>query len=223
MSESLAARLTSLAEPLAESLGLKVWGVEIIGQGVPVVRFFVDAHPDISLEADEDPAEDSIIMQGTESQGGVSIGQCEKLSRMLGLALEVEDLFSSRWTLEVSSPGLERTFFRLDQLASYIGRELDITLFQAPDAWYGRRHFTGILEKLDGESLILRIAEENRLAEQPETVSLAWENVRRARLVHHFPEPGKKNGSQQKKGRKANTLKEKPAEVEHESGIEENH
>lgn len=124
MTESpLSLAVTDLATPLAASLGLELWGVELAFGGRSLVRIFV------------------------ESDNGVSIDQCAELSRLLGLSLDVEDLMPGAYVLEVSSPGMERTFFTEQQLARAVGQRVEITLHTPKPAWPGRKKFRGLLQK----------------------------------------------------------------------------
>ena len=110
------------------------------------------------------------------------------------LALDVEDPFATNWTLEISSPGLQRPFFKIDQLRNYVGRELEVVLAAPLDTWPGRKKFSGVLAAVADEEFTLSLPDTSRKAEEPEEVTIAWPFVRKATLVHHFPEPGKKLG-----------------------------
>jgi len=204
MGKDLVALANKLAEPLAASLGLDIWGVELVGGGRPVLRLFVER------KAPEGACPSSVSEECPPDTvpAGVSVDECAELSRLLGLSLEVEDSFDSAWVLEVSSPGLERVFFRLEQLEPFIGKELDVTLdgphpsWPAADGVPGRRKFRGTLLGIGDDSFTLGIPAENRLPDEPETVVILWADVRRAHLVHVFPEPGLpgKGGKATKKG-----------------------
>ena len=102
----LASALADIAAPLAASIGLELWGIEIAFGGRSLVRVFV------------------------EGENGASIDQCAELSRLLSLSLDVEDIIPTAYVLEVSSPGLERTFFTESQLARAVGKIVDITLHE---------------------------------------------------------------------------------------------
>lgn len=122
--------LRELAEPLVESMGLALWGIEHTGEGGrPVVRLYIEA------------------------QDGVTVDQCAKVSRALSVALDVEDMIPGRYVLEVSSPGLDRMFFEPGQMAPYVGQTVDVTLVEAHE---GRRHFKGELESVRGDEITLR-------------------------------------------------------------------
>lgn len=178
--------ITEVVTPLAASLGLAVWGVEIGGAARPIARIYVDTLP--GTEAAPAADGDELLPQG------VTIDQCAELSRLAGLALDVEDLFSTNWTLEISSPGLQRPFFKIDQLRDYVGREVDVVLSAPLDAWLGRKKFSGVLKAVADEEFTLALPAATRKAEDPEDVTIAWPFVRKATLIHHFPEPGKKPG-----------------------------
>ena len=102
-----------LAEPVVRALGLVIWGVEVAQSGRMAVRLFVD----VPACGPEDPTQ-AVTPGGEkiESPASASIGQCEEISRHLGLALEVEDAVPSAYVLEVSTPGLTRLFFSLEQM-----------------------------------------------------------------------------------------------------------
>ncbi len=180
--------ITELVTPLAASLGLTVWGIEIGGAARPIARIYVDVLPGAEPAPSEASDTDELLPQG------VTIDQCAELSRLAGLALDVEDPFASNWTLEISSPGLQRPFFKIDQLKAYVGRELDVVLAAPLDTWPGRKKFSGVLTAVADEEFTLALPAATRKAEEPEEVTVAWPFVRKATLIHHFPEPGKKLG-----------------------------
>ena len=180
--------ITELVTPLAASLGLAVWGVELGGAARPIARIYVDVLPGAEPAPSEKASNDDLLPQG------VTIAQCAELSRLAGLALDVEDPFATNWTLEISSPGLQRPFFKIDQLRNYVGRELEVVLAAPLDTWPGRKKFSGVLAAVADEEFTLSLPDTSRKAEEPEEVTIAWPFVRKATLVHHFPEPGKKLG-----------------------------
>ncbi len=129
--------LLALVEPLMDSMGFDLWGIEYAGSaGQPVVRVYIDA------------------------QGGVNVDDCAKASRSLSVALDVEDIIPGRYVLEVSSPGLDRLFFSPGQMAPYVGRAVDVSLEEAQD---GRRNFKGDLETVRDDGFTLR-AEDGSVA-----------------------------------------------------------
>jgi ribosome maturation factor RimP len=123
------------------------------------------------------------------------VEQCAEISRLVGLALEVEEIFGGAWVLEVSSPGLERAFFRLEQMTPYVGREVEVNLWEAHGDFPGRRKFRGVLRAVGKESVALRLAGTPAVPVEavPEgrDVVFPWRSVRKVRLVHIFPDTGR--------------------------------
>jgi ribosome maturation factor RimP len=208
----LAAVLADLAAPLAASIGLELWGIELVFGGRTLARIFVD------------------------SENGVSIDQCAELSRLLGLSLDVEDIIPGAYVLEVSSPGLERTFFTGSQLACAVGLKVEIILHQPQDAWPGRKKFRGLLwkapetapaaehtllpdsalsnasspdapkmsaneaENRDG-LFFLRIEDLPHTGDEAPVIAFAFADVKKASQIHSFPEPalpGKASGKKKR-------------------------
>jgi ribosome maturation factor RimP len=144
--------LAGLAVPFLEHKGLYLWGVEYFaGAGRSLVRVFIDG-PD-----------------------GVDVEACAKVSRHLGVALEVDDLIRGPFTLEVSSPGLTRTFFWPNQLADYLGRTIEVSLREPKD---GRKRFTGVLTGVEEETFGLDV--------DGADLRFDWKDIKRAKLVHDF-------------------------------------
>ena len=165
-------RLTAIAAPLVESLGLQIWGLEFIPGGRSVVRLYIEG-PD-----------------------GATIDQCADVSRLFGLSLEVEDVIDGAYVLEVSSPGLERVFFTPAQLEPYAGSEdfFELALRDAKAEHPGRKNFTGrIAAAADGLFTFLPCepdsAAENDGGEG--AFSFAWDDARKIRRIHFVPAPGK--------------------------------
>ncbi len=163
--------IEAIAAPLACSLGLEIWGVEITGAGRPVVRIYV------------------------EGENGCNIDDCAELSRLLGLSLDVEDIMPGAYSLEVSSPGLERTFFSPRQMEKYIGETVSLILFSPQPAWPDRKKFQGELLGVEGDNITLLPAD---ALPDAQPLNSVWENIQRARLVHDFEaDKGAKPGSRQ--------------------------
>lgn len=82
-----------------------------------------------------------------DSPSGFSTQDCEKVSRALGAVLDVEeDLIKGGYTLEVSSPGVNRKLFTMEQYKPFVGQQIHLEL-HAPEE--GRRKFTGKLESVE--------------------------------------------------------------------------
>ncbi len=107
-----------------------------------------------------------------DSDKGVTIDDCAKASRQISAVLDVEDRMSSRYNLEVSSPGINRLLFELDQYKDYIGSTIQVKLRIAQE---GRKHFKGVLEQVNAENIVVRVDEER--------YSLAFRGIAKANVV----------------------------------------
>ena len=163
---STQAAIAALALPLVEAAGLELWGLELLGEGRPILRVYVEG-----------------------PSSGATIEDCARLSRQLGLALDVEDIIPSAYTLEVSSPGLTRPFFSPEQLTAYVGRTLDVTLSEALPEFPRRKKFHGRLEEVSGDTFAL--LPDDATDPDASSIQINWDNVRKAQLVHIFPQKGK--------------------------------
>jgi ribosome maturation factor RimP len=72
----------------------------------------------------------------------------------VGSVLDVEDPITGEYTLEVSSPGMDRLLFRLDQYPGYVGEMVELRL-RVP--FEGRRKFKGVLTGIEGEDVVIRV------------------------------------------------------------------
>jgi ribosome maturation factor RimP len=117
--------VTELIGTTVQALGLELWGVELLQQG----RY-------------------SLLRVYIEREEGVTIEDCEKVSRQVSALLDVEDPIAGEYTLEVSSPGVDRPLFSIEQYAQYVGSEVNLKLRQALD---GRRKFKGQIIKVSGD------------------------------------------------------------------------
>lgn len=131
--ESLLPTLETLARRAAEPLGVEVAWVEFKREGPGwFLRVFIDR------------------------DDGVDLKDCERVSERLGLLLDVEDPIESSYTLEVSTPGLDRPLFGRRDYERFTGHLARITT-RAP--FEGRRRFVGRLAGLDGDVVHLEGAD----------------------------------------------------------------
>jgi ribosome maturation factor RimP len=155
-SVGLAERVAEMARPIAARWGLDVVDVEVLGQGPrTVVR---------------------ALVEGVE---GVTIDELARVSEALSGQLDTHDLIPHAYTLEVSSPGLDRPLRTEADFVRFAGRTVEIWIDPPLE---GRRHFKGRLLGLRGFG-----GREVELAADPrpqtETVRLVRERVTAARLV----------------------------------------
>ncbi len=122
-----------LAEPVAESLSLSIWDVEFVKEGGQhYLRIYLDR------------------------EGGVTIDDCEALSRAMDPILDREDPIAESYVFEVCSAGMERTLKRPRDFEAYIGHLVEIRTF-APRA--GSREFVGTLSAYQDGTVTLQIGD----------------------------------------------------------------
>ena len=110
-----------------------------------------------------------------DKKRGVDLGDCQRVSRKTGVLLDVEDLIPHRYTLEVSSPGLERPLFSASDFEKYAGKEIRLmTRMKVGD----RRKFKGWLKSIRAEVIELEC--------EGEIFQIPLENVKKANLIHRF-------------------------------------
>lgn len=130
-------RLTELLEPTVESLGFELWGMELISPNRrPTLRLYI------------------------EREDGVNVDHCAEVSRHVSGVLDVEDPIQGEYTLEVSSPGVNRLLFKPEQYALYVGEPIEVKL-RFP--FEGRRKFRGWLMGLEGEDVVVRVDDHDYL------------------------------------------------------------
>lgn len=92
-----------------------------------------------------------------DKEGGITIDDCELVSRALSDMLDEEDFIDEAYILEVSSPGLGRPLKKEKDFARSIGMEVDVKLFKPYEK---QKDFTGILEEYDDEKVVLSLDED---------------------------------------------------------------
>ncbi len=128
--EAYETRTEALLLPIAEVNGVEIYDVEYVKEG-----------SDYYLRAYIDKKE------------GVSIIDCENVSRALSDALDKEDFIPEAYILEVSSPGLGRTLKKDKHLQKSLGMEVEIKLFKPIDKC---KEFSGVLDSFDNESITIK-------------------------------------------------------------------
>ncbi|MDR2123627.1 MAG: ribosome maturation factor RimP [Desulfovibrio sp.] len=189
--ETLTEAVTALAAPLARSTGLALWGVELMHSGRFGVRVFVENEKKDGPDSRRNVAGPGNA--GPDNSGaadpvhGAGVEQCAEFSRLLGLALDAEDLMPGPYVLEVSSPGLDRTFFNADRLEQAAGHCVEVTL-RAPDpAFPGRKRFRGVLLGSEGADFVLRVGDE-RNPDADAVLRFTFADAAKVRLVPLFPD-----------------------------------
>jgi ribosome maturation factor RimP len=145
--------LEQMIQPIAEGLGYVFWGMEFLSQGRhSVLRIYIDKEND-----------------------GITVDDCEAVSRQVSGILDVEDPIQGEYTLEVSSPGWDRPLFRLEQFAAYAGEVVQVRLRSPYD---GRRNFKGLLKGVEGDEVVVQVDDNEYL--------LPIELVEKANIVAQF-------------------------------------
>lgn len=128
--------IRAIAERVAAARGLEIWDIQSRREmGGHVVRVFID-RPGPSATPDD----------------SVSIEDCEQVNREIGTILDVEDPLPFAYTLEVSSPGLDRPMRGLDDYRRFAGRLAKVVVKEAVD---NQKAFEGRLTGVDGEFVLL--------------------------------------------------------------------
>jgi ribosome maturation factor RimP len=132
-------QIRHLLDPILRSMGLDLWDLEFQKQGPKwLLRVYIDR----------------------EIGGGVTLGDCESVSRDLSTALDVEDFIQHAYTLEVSSPGLDRALTKPEHFIRFTGSAIKIKAYQPIDR---EKVFRGKLLGIVGEVVKIEIAEGNVL------------------------------------------------------------
>lgn len=121
-----------------------------------------------------------------DKPGGVLVDDCERVSHQVSGLLDVEDVIPGQYTLEVSSPGLDRPLFKLDQYPGHIGAQVRITTAMPID---GRRKFRGELKRVIDSQIVVEV--------DGVEVEISFAAISKARLVPEF-ETGRKTGGRGK-------------------------
>ena len=128
--------IAALLSPTVESLGLELLGIEYLpAPGGSVVRLYIDMHA------------------GDDSRH-VGIEDCEAVSREVSAQLDVADPISGNYTLEVSSPGIDRPIFGAAQFARVVGENAKVVLKLPQD---GRRRLQGRVERVEGSTVVFAL------------------------------------------------------------------
>lgn len=104
-----------------------------------------------------------------DKPGGITIDDCEVISRALSDRMDEEDFIEEAYILEVSSPGLGRPLKKDKDLERSLGESVDVKLFRAMDR---QKEFTGILKAWDKDTVTLEFEEEAELVIERSNIAL---------------------------------------------------
>ena len=118
-----------------QSLGCEVWGLELFGRkSNQTLRVYID------------------------KEDGISVEDCEIVSKHVSKVLDVENDFSENYILEVSSPGLDRKFFYEDQYQDYLGEELKVSFFDTDS----KKTVRGVLSEVTLHGILVNLEQETQ-------------------------------------------------------------
>ena len=174
-----AVEIANLLAPTVASLGVELLGAEYLpSPGSAVLRLYIDVPADQAVGEDGQPR-------------SVTIEDCEAVSREVSAQLDVEDPISGMYTLEVSSPGIDRPLFTLAHYERFAGENAKVGLKLPQD---GRRRLQGRIVRVQGGDVVFDL-DGNELV-------VAFGNIDKARLVPDWaalgfakPKPGKDKSS----------------------------
>jgi ribosome maturation factor RimP len=147
-----AEEIRDMLAPTVEALGFELLGVEYApSTGNSLLRLYIDA------------------------EKGIGIEDCEAVSREVSALLDVEDPIPGEYSLEVSSPGIDRPLFGAAQFARHVGEQAKVSL-RIPQE--GRRRLQGRIARVEGGTVFI--------AEEKAEYAVAEANIEKARLVPDF-------------------------------------
>jgi ribosome maturation factor RimP len=117
-------------------------------------------------------------------EGGVTIDELTAMSRRLGAAVEVGELIPGSYTLEVSSPGINRRLRQPDHFRRYLGKRVRVRTVEPVD---GKRSFSGALQAVQPDGIVCVVGEGERF--------VAFDNIAQANYEHEFPAPRQRRAS----------------------------
>jgi len=151
-------RIREIAERVANSEGMELVDVEFRGHGPgAILRIFLD------------------------KPGGITVGDCQSVSHQVGAILDVEDFINQSYTLEVSSPGLDRKLIKPSDYQRFAGRLVKL-LLRAPRQ--GARRYQGRLLGTEHEKVAVDTG-------NGQVIQFDYNEIERANLVVEFGKPAK--------------------------------
>jgi len=149
---SLEQRLAEMLTPSVEDLGYELVGIEYIRAGKhSTLRVYID------------------------QESGILVDDCAVVSKQISAIMDVEDPITNEYTLEVSSPGLERPLFSATHYLEFVGSEVKVQLRMPIQ---NRRKWKGIIASVDGEIICVNV---NGTEER-----FALSNIQKANIVPKF-------------------------------------
>jgi len=137
MSASRQDKLTQLLKPAVEGLDYELVGIEHLPMGKhTVLRIYID------------------------SPNGITVKDCSDVSHQVSGVLEVEEPIKGQFTLEVSSPGIDRPLFNFEQFKKFVGSKVKLKLYHAIE---GKRKIIGVIESVEGDDINVKDIESEHI------------------------------------------------------------
>jgi|SRR4051812_9567007 ribosome maturation factor RimP len=154
MDTALHDRLIALVEPVLKDSGYELVEIEFVpGAGGGTLRVYID-------------------IPGGDAAAGIGLDDCEAASHVISELLDANDPFPGAYSLEVSSPGLDRVLRTAEHFARFVDNRVKVELRVPRD---GRKRFTGVLRKADREHIEMDV--------DNFSVSIRLAEISRARLA----------------------------------------
>jgi ribosome maturation factor RimP len=148
--QMLLTKITHMADQVAAPMGMEVILVELKGSGnASIVRMFLD------------------------QPGGISLDDCERFSRQFSVILDVEDWIPFSYTLEVSSPGINRPLVKESDFRRFCGKDIKVSTRLPIN---GRKNFKGSIADVTDGRIEIQIAPDK-------TVTVALMDIEKANLI----------------------------------------
>lgn len=145
-------KLTEMLQAPVEAVGFELVGIEFIRAGKhSTLRLYID------------------------SENGVEVDDCAKVSHQVSAVLDVEDPITAEYNLEVSSPGMDKPLFKPAHYQQVVDQTISVKLQMPQD---GRRNYKGLLKSCDERNFIIVVDKDE--------FELAYDNVLKANLVPDF-------------------------------------
>jgi len=144
-----------LIEPTLQDMGFEIVRVQMVGPDSSTLQIMAERQYD----------------EGAEPET-MTVAECAKISRAVSAILDVEDPIKEGYTLEVSSPGLDRPLVRERDFIRFAGQTAKVEMTHAID---GQRRFRGLLHGVDGDMVKMNV--------DGKSVDLPLSDIVRAKLV----------------------------------------
>jgi ribosome maturation factor RimP len=149
-------RLAEIVQPVIEDMGFELVRLRLMSGATPTLQIMAE-----------------------RPEGGIEVDECAQISTAVSALLDVEDPLIDAYTLEVSSPGIDRPLTRLKDFDTYEGYEAKLETTELID---GRKRFRGILAGIEDNAVLVNL-DESDTGSDPVTIGLEFEWLADAKLI----------------------------------------